>query len=385
MVGSVFYRNPFLWKNWPKKFGAALIAELPVEDEVSLPKFSIASLSCAPNLVLAPMSGVTNSCFRRFIKRLNPGHVGLVVTEFISVEGMTRQNAQSLRMMSFQEEERPISVQIFGFDIDRMVAAAEMVQAHGADIVDINCGCPVPKVVRRGGGCELMRQSNHLEKMLQALRKAVSIPLTLKIRAGWDESSRNAVEIARMAEGCGIDMLAVHGRTRQALYRGEADWSIVRDVCAAVKIPVVGSGDVVNFATAVERYRSGVAALMIGRGALSNPWVFSEISLGLQSKEFVRPPASATADVLQQYAEILSADLPEKAVIGRLKQFSSQVTRRVHGSADVRRALCRSQSVAEFCDLVATWKEHLLKLGDDPQARQFAFEQEGEQSTGALG
>ncbi len=316
-------------------------------------------------LVLAPMSGVTDISFRRLIRELNPGTIGLSVTEFISVEALTRNNLRSLEMMRAAAGECPFSVQIFGHDLQRMEEAARIVEASGADIVDINSGCPVPKVVRRGGGCELMRQPNHLAKLLETVRRAVKIPLTLKIRAGWDSTSVNALEIARIAEDVGVQMLAVHGRTRAEGYRGLADWDLIGQVARSVKIPVVGSGDVVDLDTAKERFASGVKGLMIGRGVLENPWIFTEIVSGFltsgasQSGGWVAPPAAATVDVLERYIALLLEVLPERAAIGRMKQLASQLTRRVRGSQGVRRKLCTSKSIGEFRDVLSGWRDEI--------------------------
>jgi len=233
-----------------------------------------------PALILAPMSGVTSSSFRRLIKRLNPGAVGLVVSELVSVEGMVRSGRRTLEMLDFHPEEHPISLQIFGYDIENVCRAAQMVQERGADIVDINCGCPAPKVVRKGGGCELMRQPAHLARLIREVRRAVTIPLTIKIRSGWDDESLNAPEVARIAEAEGVDALAVHGRTRVQLYRGEADWRLVEQIAGSVKIPVMGSGDIRCAETAGERMCSGVSGLMIGRAVLANPLVFSDVAGG---------------------------------------------------------------------------------------------------------
>jgi nifR3 family TIM-barrel protein len=262
-------------------------------------------------------------------------------------------------MLAYHEEERPISIQVFGYDIERMVESAKRVQDLGAEIIDINCGCPAPKVVKRGGGCELMRQPEHLGRMLSAVREAVSIPLTLKIRSGWDDENRNAMQIALMAQECGVDMLAVHGRTRTALYRGEADWSIVREIADALKIPVVGSGDVVDVESARAALQGGVAALMIGRGAMSNPWVCSEIQAGLEGRSYDRPSDLETVRVLKSYMELLREQMHDRAVIGRMKQFASQVTRRVSGSTEARRSLCLSKSVEEFERKLDTWGAYL--------------------------
>lgn len=323
----------------------------------------------SPSLILAPMSGVTNSYFRRLIRRENPGAVGLVVTEFVSIEGLTRDNLRSIEMMRFHEEERPISIQIFGHDIARMVDAAQRAQDAGAEVVDINSGCPVPRVVRRGGGCELMRQPEHLGSMLKAVRKVLSVPLTLKIRAGWDESSRNCVEIARIAEASGVSMLAVHGRTRSQQYRGLADWNIIREVSESVKIPVVGSGDVTDLASARERIAAGVSGLMIGRAALSNPWIFSEIRAGLAGESFPRPSDLKTVDLLEDYLELMLDGFPSKAIMGRMKQLISQVTRRVRGSSQVRLKLCRLNDVSALRQGLAEWRSELACRGQDGVSR----------------
>lgn len=290
-----------------------------------IPSFSIRSLTFNPGLVLAPMSGVTNSAFRRLIKELNPNAVGLMVTEFLSVEAMTRKSQRTMDMMKYREMERPLGIQIFGYDIERMVHAAKMVEDSGADLLDINCGCPAPKVVRKGGGCELMRQPDHLKSIFKAVRAAVKIPVTMKMRSGWDEYSKNCLDIAKMAEGEGLEAVTIHGRTRAQLYRGKADWEILKEVVSAVKIPVCGSGDIVDRETALERLSSGVSGLYIGRGAIENPLVFSEILSG--EKHTIRRDGALAIRILERYIRLLREDCPEKAVLGKVKQLASQMAR----------------------------------------------------------
>ena len=240
--------------------------------------FYISNVKISTPLILSPMSGVTNSPFRRLIKFLNPGCVGLVVTEFISVEGLTRNSRRSVEMMNHnKDEESPFCIQIFGYDIGRIRDAALMAVDAGADIVDLNCGCPAPKVVRKGGGCELMRHPEHLASILKELRKSLKIPLTIKFRSGWDDESKNALQIALIAESEGCDAIAIHGRTRSALYRGEADWSIVEEVANSVKIPVSGSGDVCTREDAFSKLKNNIKGIYIGRGAIANPFIFDEI------------------------------------------------------------------------------------------------------------
>src|SRR5882724_1805542 len=204
-------------------------------------ELNIGRVTITPNLALAPMAGVTDSSFRRLIKEL--GGVGLIVTEFISVEGITRGNMRTHRMMKFLPEERPLSIQIFGYDDERMAMAAEIIEESGADIIDINCGCPAKKVVNGGGGSSLLRDLPQLEKILRRVRRAVTIPLTMKIRTGWDDQSLNAIDVARLIEDCGGDLVAIHGRTRAQGYSGQANWDVIAAVKRAVSIPVIGCGD----------------------------------------------------------------------------------------------------------------------------------------------
>jgi len=288
-------------------------------------QYKVRDIVISPGLVLSPMSGVTTRAFRRLVKESNPGAVGLVVSEFVSVEGMTRGSRRTMEMMRFSSEERPFCVQIFGYDIDRMRDAALMVQDSGADMVDINCGCPAPKVVKRGGGCELMRQPDHLRQIIREVRRAVQIPLTIKVRSGWDEGSRNALEIALMAQDEGVEALAVHGRTRAQLYRGEADWDVVEQIADRLSIPVLGSGDVVDRGSAQERLRGKVAGLFIGRASMWNPLVFSEIMTGEASR--LAKDHTLMLALLFRYIELLREDFSDSTCAGKVKQLASQMCR----------------------------------------------------------
>ncbi len=306
-----------------------------------------------PALVLAPMSGITDMAFRRLVRELNPGAVGLVVSEFVSIEGLTRNDLRSHRMLRFHGDESPISIQIFGADPDRMAAAAAMVEATGADIVDINCGCPVPKVVKRGGGAELMRQVEKLEATLRAVKREISIPLTLKIRTGWDEDSVNATEIAAMAEAVGVAMIAVHGRTRMQLYKGVADWDRIREVKEAVSIPVLGSGDIVSVPTARRRWEKGaVDGLLIGRGAMENPWIFSQLKADLDGESLPRPELGQRCAALRRYYELLLESYPERTAAPRLRGMACRTLKAFPGSAILRDKVGKSRTAGELFGLL---------------------------------
>ena len=250
--------------------------------------FRIRNVEISPPLVLSPMAGVTDVPFRALLKRR--GGIGLTVSEFISVEGLTRNNPKSKRQMRFHDYERPFAVQIFGGQPARMAMAAEMAQEVGADILDVNCGCPAPKVVKHGGGSGLLKDLPRLETILKEIKKAITIPLTVKIRAGFYDSHRNAVEVAKLAEACGAEHIALHGRTKEQAYKGLADWDLVRQVKEVVSVPVSGSGDVVNIEGAFKRWReTNCDGILIGRGAMANPWIFRQIEDASAGREPYEP------------------------------------------------------------------------------------------------
>ena len=299
-----------------------------------------------PNLILSPMSGVTDSPFRRMVKLASGDAVGLLVTEFISVEGLTRGNLRTAMRLHFKPEvERPLSVQIFGSEKVRMADAAEIAVDHGADIIDINCGCPAPKVVRKGGGADLHRDIPRLVTILDAVRERIGdVPLTLKMRSGWDDTQLNAVDVAKAAVDCGVQMLAIHGRTRVQLYTGQADWDIIGEVAEAVDVPVVGSGDILTHEDAQRHLeRTGCAGVMIGRGAIMNPWIFRQILDGLEGRPITVPTYADRIQLLREFRVMLEDSLPARAIPGRLKQVIARFSKGLrHGVALRRTALVAS-------------------------------------------
>jgi len=235
----------------------------------------IGHLTLSPAFALAPMAGMTDTAFRRLVKR--EGGCGLVVTEMVSSEGLVRGIDRTLEYAEYTEEERPVSIQIFGGDPDKMAAAAQIVEGMGADIVDVNMGCPVPKIAKHSAGCSLMREPEHAAKVVRAMTKAVKIPVTVKMRAGWDATQLNAPDLAKRVEDAGASAVAVHGRTAAQSYSGFSDWDFIAHVAAAVGIPVFGSGDCVEPEQLVGHLgRGDVSGVLVGRGALRNPWIFSQ-------------------------------------------------------------------------------------------------------------
>lgn len=320
--------------------------------------FKIRDIAIDPPLILSPMAGVTDYTFRRLIKRR--GGVGLVVSEFISVEGLTRNNPKAKRQMRFDEEERPFAVQIFGGQHERMTMAAQMAEEVGADILDVNCGCPAPKVVRNGGGSGLLRELPRLENILKEIKKAISIPLTLKMRIGYSDSTINAIEVAKMAEQCGVEHIQVHGRTREQGYKGLADWDVIRQVKEAVSVPVSGNGDVTTIEYGMRKWKeSGVDGILIGRGAMQNPWIFRQFEDVLAGREPYQPDVEEKKAVLLEFFDLLLEDVPELVALGKMKQLAGQFTKGLVGGAQFRRTLYHSHSAQEILDNISIYFETL--------------------------
>lgn len=318
--------------------------------------FKIRDIEINPPLVLSPMAGVTDVSFRRLVKQC--GGVGLTVSEFISVEGLTRNNPKSKRQMRFFEDERPYAVQIFGGQPERMRMAALMAEEIGADILDVNCGCPAPKVVKHGGGSGLLRDLPRLETILKEIKKAITIPLTVKIRAGFYDHTINAVETARMAEACGAEHIALHGRTKEQGYKGLADWDLVRQVKEAVSVPVSGSGDVTTIEDAFRKWdETKCDGVLIGRGAMANPWIFRQIEDAIAGREPFQPTLADKRNVLLEYFDSLREDMPELPAIGRMKQLAGQFTRGLTGGSRFRQTVYHSHSVEEVLDRIEEYFE----------------------------
>ena len=308
----------------------------------------IGYIQLANQVLLAPMAGVTDLAFRLLVKEMG---CGLVYSEMISNKGLIHQNCNTVNIMKSDERERPVAVQLFGSDPEGMAVAAKMVAQAGADIIDINMGCPTPKIVKNGEGSALMRKPELAYRIMASVAGAVEVPVTVKFRKGWDDNSVNAVEIAKLAERAGLAAVAVHGRTREQFYSGKADWNIISAVKDSVAIPVIGSGDICTPFDAKDMLtQTACDGIMIGRGAQGNPWIFRQVIHYLATGEVVPPPtAQERIDVLFRHLDMLLTYKGEYVGIREMRRHAAWYTKGMRHSAELRlklnQALCRQDFV----------------------------------------
>jgi nifR3 family TIM-barrel protein len=323
------------------------------------PQLTLGSVAITPATVLAPMAGVTDTVFRRFIRNLTG--CGLIMTEFTSADGVLRaKDKKAKRYLHFYEDEHPISAQLFGSNPEVMAEAARMVEGLGFDLVDLNLGCPAKKVVKCNGGSGLLRDLPAIGKIFEAVRAAVKIPFTVKFRAGWSDQEIVCVELAKLAEACGLCAVALHARTREQGYSGQARWEWIAAVKQAVTIPVIGNGDIRTPEDAFAMIaQTGCDAVMIGRTAASNPWIFRQIAQYTASGRYDEPTESDRYDMIRTYFRMLIEEkFPDAS--GKMKQFASWFTHGVPGGAALRKAIYEASEDHEILKRVEDFFEARL-------------------------
>ena len=342
----------------------------------------IGAVELATPFVISPMAGMTDTAFRRLVKR--NGGCGLVVSEMVSSEGLVRGIDRTLEYAEYTEEERPVSIQIFGGEPAKMAEAARVVEQMGADIVDVNMGCPVPKIAKHNAGCSLMREPQHAAAIIAAMSKAVRIPVTVKMRKGWDDGQLNAPELAKRVEDAGAKAIAIHGRTAKQSYSGVADWDFVVSVAQSVSVPVFGSGDCIEPEDIVQRMQSGVSGVYVGRGVLRNPWILAQARDLIEGRPMRGVTLEDRGQFLLDYMRLLLSDGREEAdgfrhlapsrphgldasepareavgherwVINKLRALCTWYTKGFEGGAQFRIGVNSAKSIAELEDLISTF------------------------------
>lgn len=315
----------------------------------------IGSVTLTNSVVLAPMAGVTDLPFRLLVKEMG---CALVYTEMVSDKGLLHNNEHTFKLLRLDEQERPAALQIFGSEPESMAKAAKVVEQAGADILDINMGCPTLKIVKNGEGSALMRTPDLAYRILASVVDAVSIPVTVKIRKGWDDASVNAVQIARLAEAAGVSAIAIHGRTREQFYSGQADWNIIKDVKESVSLPVIGNGDIRSPLDAAQMIeKTGCDGVMIGRGAQGNPWLFRQVVHYLATGELLASPGvTERINMALRHLDMLVAYKGEHVGIREMRSHAAWYTKGLPHSAELRLRFNSAVTREHFAQILSECK-----------------------------
>ncbi|MEE2755534.1 MAG: tRNA dihydrouridine synthase DusB [Myxococcota bacterium] len=321
--------------------------------------FKIGHVSIDPPTILAPMEGITDRPFRRMIRSL--GGCGLTVTEFISSDQISKKTRRAWKMAEFDPDEHPVSIQIYGRHPHKMAEAAKICQDLGADFVDLNLGCPSKKVTGGLSGSALMREPCLADDIFRAVKAAISIPMTVKMRLGWDSDYFAAPEITRLAEEAGAEMVTIHGRTRMQMYRGNADWAAIRDVVDARSIPVIVNGDILTVEDAVAALKiSNADGVMVGRGALRDPWILRRIGDHLAGLDPYEPTLDQRQAHLLNYFELIASESQTvRGATGRMKKVTGYFTRGLPYGGELRKSIYHSHEVEPIFDAVRNWFDRL--------------------------
>jgi nifR3 family TIM-barrel protein len=322
----------------------------------------IGSLTLENNTILAPLAGITNLPFRLLAKEAG---CGMVCSEMISSHGLVYKSEKTLKMLDSTPEEKPLSIQLFGAKPDIMAEAAAIVESSGADVVDINFGCSVRKIIKTGSGAALMRTPELAEDLLKAVRRAIRIPLTIKIRSGWDASGEQALHISKVAENCGVDAVAVHPRTAGQLFGGRADWSIIAAVKTNVSIPVIGNGDIMSAADAVRMLdETGCDGVMIGRKAIGNPYIFSSVRARISGDNDAEDDIGRRFDLMIRYLKASVKYIGEEHACRMMRSRLGWFTKGMHKSSQFREAIKQLSSEKEGIELINAYRDELQKCGE---------------------
>ena len=320
----------------------------------------IGNLTLDNNVILAPLAGITNLPFRLMAKKAG---CGLVCSEMVSSHGLVYKSPKTVQMLNSVPQEKPLSAQIFGSKPDIMAGAAAIVEELGADILDINFGCSVRKVVKTGAGAALMRSPDVARTVLKAVRNAIRIPLTIKIRSGWDASGEQALNIARIAQDCGVDAVAVHPRTAKQLFAGRADWSVIAAVKEKLSIPVIGNGDIFSARDAMNMLsETGCDAVMIGRKAIGNPAILRQVVARIRGDEIAAESLTERFDIMIHYLKASVKYLGEEPACRMLRSRLGWFTKEMHNSTKFRESIKHLSSEKEGIELINAYKDSLLNL-----------------------